>query len=595
MPRRDWAKNQFDAQAAAALLCCVSAAVASGVVMAYGSPSAALRGPGAGHRVIAAAEQIDLAPRHASTAEIRKLTAADFREARLAAPPDDGIALVAVGDIMLSRTVDARMDRWGRDYPFRKTAAFLDSADIAFGNLETPIIAGPPVKSGEMSFHADPGVEEDLAASGFDVLSLANNHTPNRGEAGLERTEELLKSAGIAFAGAGMGDDIAPAVIESKGVRFAFLAYTDPALVPVSYGASDGRRGTVFMDLGVMIKDVAAARRDADVVIVSMHAGIEYRAKPDSKQVEFAHAAIDAGADLVIGHHPHVVQPIERYKGGLIFYSLGNFIFDQDWSRETLDGLAVRLVFDGASLSRAELFPVSIDESQPRLAAGTDADRVFARLGPETEEFDTFVWDAASRSPRAYSAREVVPEASYAGRSVRLEPARAESGDVGDGFALKDGRLRLLTEGATAWQSPDDAWVDSWHLADIDGDGTGELAVSAWLPGRFGESKPFWLSDDPTEMTSRLLVYDMRGGLPEPRWFSSGLARPNCLVEFSDLDQDGSAELIAHEGDYADSPQCRERRISVWRWNGWGFTNIWTGPDAEPGSPDTSFEPFSLP
>ncbi|OGG59872.1 hypothetical protein A2765_04800 [Candidatus Kaiserbacteria bacterium RIFCSPHIGHO2_01_FULL_56_24] len=298
-------------------------------------------------------------------------------------PPAEA-SLIAVGDIMLSRTVAKKMHQYGPDYPFASTTAFIQSGDIAFGNLETPITPGDDVQPMEMTFRADPEAAQALKDAGFDVLSLANNHTPNFGEEGLRDTLSYLDEAGLSHAGAGMNSKQAhePAFLTVQGITFAFLAYNDHDVVPVSYEAGEGRAGTAFMRIEDMTAAVQAAKAAADIVIVSMHSGIEYEPIPDESQVAFAHAAIDAGAEMVIGHHPHAVQTMEVYKGKYIFYSLGNFVFDQMFSRETREGLVLKVNFAKEGLSGIEYHPVLIEDyAQPRFLEGEAAQAVIERLG----------------------------------------------------------------------------------------------------------------------------------------------------------------------------------------------------------------------
>lgn len=276
--------------------------------------------------------------------------------------------LVAVGDIMLSRTVAKRMREQGFDFPFASTTDLIQSADIAFGNLETAITPGEPVLPFEMSFRADIESARALKNAGFDVLSLANNHTPNFGERGLLDTMQYLDEVDIVHAGAGDATRAnQPVFVSIHGIQFAFLAYANPRIVPASYEASDDRIGTAFMDLPRMQGAVVDAKNVADIVIVSMHAGDEYESQPNASQIAFAHAAIDAGAEMVIGHHPHVVQTTEIYKGKHIFYSLGNFIFDQMWSEHTRKGLALKIYIGKTGVTHIEYHPVKIyDYAQPR-------------------------------------------------------------------------------------------------------------------------------------------------------------------------------------------------------------------------------------
>jgi len=295
---------------------------------------------------------------------------------------EDEIRMVAVGDVMLSRSVEKTMiGKKNFKYPFIKTAELTSGADITFGNLETPIISGKAVNPSEMVFRADPRSVIGLKYAGFDVLSLANNHIMNFGEKGLEATVKELDEAGIKHAGAGIGEDNIGqgAVVTAKGVRFLFLAFTyntdirkDPK--GVEYGVSN-------MDKEKMQSAVKKAKEEADVVIVSMHAGTEYKTKSGAFQQDFAHGAIDAGADLVIGHHPHVAQEVERYNGKYIIYSLGNFVFDQMWSNETRLGAIAEITFDGKETKSVRFEAVKIfDYSQASLIDGKEAEKIIERL-----------------------------------------------------------------------------------------------------------------------------------------------------------------------------------------------------------------------
>lgn len=294
------------------------------------------------------------------------------------------VTLMAVGDVMLSRNVGSKMvSKKDYNYPFLKTRDLLKKGDIVFGNLETAITPGRPIKTGEFSFRSDPEVASAMKRGGFSVVSLANNHTPNFGAKGLADTVKYLDQAGIAHAGAGanLAEALKPALVKVKGTTFAFLAFNDSDVVPASYGASAARAGTALMDVGRLNTAVKAAKKKADVVVVSVHSGTEYKATPNARQQKFARAAIDAGAAIVIGHHPHVVQTVEKYKGKYIIYSLGNFIFDQMWSRETRQGMVAKVTFTGPSVRSVSFTPVLIEDyAQPRVLTGTEAKTVMARL-----------------------------------------------------------------------------------------------------------------------------------------------------------------------------------------------------------------------
>ena len=294
------------------------------------------------------------------------------------------VSLIAVGDIMLSRSVGVRIAEHGPGYPFANIGTYLHSADFVFGNLETPVTVGLPVPNGSLSFWSDPSSVEGLKAAGVSMVSIANNHVPNAGRKGITDTVGYLDGAGIGHAGAGADEAAAeePYYFQKSGIRFALLAYNDSDVVPRSYSAGANHAGTNFMDVKKVASNVAAAKLNADIVIVSMHAGHEYHDLPDVAQVAFAHAAIDAGADVVIGTHPHVVQPVEIYKGKYIFYSLGNFVFDQGFSYEVTRGMTVKLSFSKTGVESVAYSPVVIKKySQPELGVDpADIQKIDARL-----------------------------------------------------------------------------------------------------------------------------------------------------------------------------------------------------------------------
>lgn len=298
---------------------------------------------------------------------------------------EDIVTLVATGDVLLARYVEQRMRATG-DYtlPFAKVADFLKSADVTFGNLETPILDGVTTPKDSTTFRADPKTVKGLQFAGYDVMSVANNHTMNYQIPGLTNTLKELKKAGILTSGGGKNQDFAraPAVVEVKGKTIAFLSYVDTKIPPRNYGiANYNTAGLAGMDIEAMKNDVKNASAAYDIVVVSMHSGTEYKKEPTQLQKDFAHAAIDSGASAVIGAHPHVVQPVEYYGNGVIFYSLGNFVFDQFFSADVKTGLAVRISFEEGEKPVVELFPVKIDTTQPRILEGAEREETLKKLG----------------------------------------------------------------------------------------------------------------------------------------------------------------------------------------------------------------------
>jgi len=295
---------------------------------------------------------------------------------------EEEIKMIAVGDIMLSRVVGQKMIEYkDYKYPFLETADITNKADIVFGNLEGPIVSGRIIKSGEMIFRADLESVGSLKFAGFNVLNLANNHIADFGKRGLESTMEALDGSGILHTGAGTSEEeICKAAIKDvKGTKFAFLGYTYNFSQRKSSG--DDIYGAAYMDTEKMKDEVRKAKSEADIVIVSMHAGTEYKTFPDKFQEDFARGAIDAGADLVIGHHPHVVQTVEKYEDGYILYSLGNFVFDQMWSNETRLGAIAEITFEDKEVKDIKFIPIKIyDYSQPRIIENEEAEMILGRL-----------------------------------------------------------------------------------------------------------------------------------------------------------------------------------------------------------------------
>lgn len=322
------------------------------------------------------------------------------------------VSIILTGDIMLSRNVADKIKKsQNPDLPFEKISKFLNSSDFNFGNLESPIAPPvcPPLSRGgcpeggrgsegivgghSLIFGAPSDYIKGLARANFKILSLANNHALDQGLSGISFTKKLLSESGLNTVGAGENQKAAwqSQIIEVRGVKIGFLA--------ASYASfNDGGKSrndyvARIEDLETLKSKILNLKSKTDIVIVSMHAGKEYTLEPNQAQKNFARAAVDYGANVVVGHHPHWVQPVERYcpksnqpppvKGGesssdnslpregevregatrcgLIFYSLGNFVFDQEWSQKTKQGLAVKITLKGGELVSAELDPVTIE------------------------------------------------------------------------------------------------------------------------------------------------------------------------------------------------------------------------------------------
>jgi poly-gamma-glutamate capsule biosynthesis protein CapA/YwtB (metallophosphatase superfamily) len=249
-----------------------------------------------------------------------------------AATPDTPITLAFTGDIMFGRTVNTHLLATTLDnpYPFTHTAAFLRSFDLTIGNLECVVsrLGAPVDKPRPFILRGDPRAYTRLVHAGFDIVSVANNHSGDYGkEAFLDELLTLPKH-GITPVGGGRNKAEAhtPVLKTVRGTTVAFLAYDE--IAPYSFVATDSTPGHAWLNEENVHQDVPVARKQADFVIVFMHWGTEYFTSFNAHQRQLARVAIDAGADMVVGAHPHVIEPYEYYQGKPIIYSLGNFVFD---------------------------------------------------------------------------------------------------------------------------------------------------------------------------------------------------------------------------------------------------------------------------
>ncbi|MFZ2025376.1 MAG: CapA family protein [Microgenomates group bacterium] len=273
--------------------------------------------------------------------------------------------LVATGDVIPARSVNTQTIKrndftWG----WKNIAPILQQGDITLINLESPLLSNCVPTDEGMKFCGDARHVEGIVFAGVDVVSLANNHAGNYGIEGILETIEILKMNGLPVT----GTDTQPYSTTVKNIRVGFLAYND-----IGYK----EQGIAWADEELMKKEIQETKEKSDVVVVSMSWGVEYEANPSMRQQELAHAAVDAGADLIIGNHPHWIQPTEKYKDGFITYAHGNTIFDQMWSEETKIGVIGKYTFVGKKLETVEFIPIYIQEyGQPILLQGAAKEKI---------------------------------------------------------------------------------------------------------------------------------------------------------------------------------------------------------------------------
>jgi poly-gamma-glutamate synthesis protein (capsule biosynthesis protein) len=297
--------------------------------------------------------------------------------------------MLVAGDIILGRGVNNKMVAY-HDYlyPFRKVRDEFMRADWRVANLECTItdLVSPPTDPLTFTFVTSKRAVEGLVYAGIQTVSVANNHADNAGVNAFVDMLNTLHESQITTCGGGknLAEARQPAIQTVEGTRIALLGYNEiPPGGPYAHANSPG---VTPVDLTTLPQEIAAARQQADLVIPFFHWGIEYTKDPTTTQQQAARLAIDSGADMVLGSHPHWVQAIESYKGRLIIYCLGNFVFDQDWSRETLQGCMLHLYWRGTTLAGMRFVPYLIkDRCQPNLVSQAEAVAIFERMWSGTD------------------------------------------------------------------------------------------------------------------------------------------------------------------------------------------------------------------
>jgi poly-gamma-glutamate synthesis protein (capsule biosynthesis protein) len=294
------------------------------------------------------------------------------------------LTVAAGGDVMGDRGPGNYMNAHGGASVFAKVEPYFEKAQLAFVNLEGPISnVGTRQAGKEYTFRARTALADGLVSAGIDVVSMANNHTLDYGQAALKDCLIRLNKAGVAHAGAGLNSTsaAAPAVLITPAGTVSVLAYT--SIIPGGFAATSSHGGVnpVAGDHARILKAIKTAATKTDFVVVSVHWGTEYKSQANSEQRSLAHQMIDAGADLIIGHHPHVIQGLEIYHDRLIAYSLGDFVFDH-WSRATGEAFILQVSLRDEGLPAVDIVPVYVGDSTgvPAVVTGDEADAILGRL-----------------------------------------------------------------------------------------------------------------------------------------------------------------------------------------------------------------------
>lgn len=533
-------------------------------------------------------------------------------------PGWDGQALAdlrIVGDVMLGRYVAAAVEQHGASYPFADVAGLL-GGDLTIGNLESPLSERrEQIRPGPYRLLAAPAMASALAEASFDALSLANNHGLDAGPDGLGDSLAALAAAGVRPLGAGSSSAAAGAatIIEAGGLRVALLAFNDvvdPADGPVALAPSDDRAwpnpdfaacaegaicppGRAWLDAAAL-DAVAAARAAADLVLVLPHWGQEYAGAPSARQRAWAAELVAAGADLVVGAHPHVLQPAEPLsaggRDGFVAYSLGNFIFDAPDDPAISSGAVLRALADEEGLALVAAAPLATAGGRPRpLDLESEAGRA-ALAVLRAQEAQPATPTPAPPAPRPTAPSPAAPaltgSAAWRWDGAQGQPAPPPQGPLpvhptslpadlrGDGVpvwaSLDEAGVVTLRDGPDPndpllWRNEEPDWRFTRIAAgDPNDDGRVELMLLLWQP------------DDEGRLRSQPYLLGWRGGRYRIIWGGSATQEPIQDFALADLDADGRGELVVLEGGAA--PGDPGQHVSVWRWHGWGFQLEWRSP-----------------
>ncbi len=306
------------------------------------------------------------------------------------------ISILLLGDLILGVGTERLIVEQGLSYPFKKVQTKLKENTITFANLEAPITnRGTRAKNKLWTFRSNPDYAKILSESGIDVVSLANNHIMDFGETGLKDTIETLKSLNIRYSGAGknLSEARKPTIVSRNGTQFVFLSYCQRG--PASYYAGEKNFGNAYYDKKLIAEDIKKWKTDRNVVLISLHWGIEITNYPQEFQISDAKHFINAGADGIIGHHPHIPQGIQIYKGKPIIYSLGNFIVGF-YNKRYQDNIAVRLNYKKNRLKKIDVFSVAGKNEeihyQPYFISGERMKKNLAHLEKISENWQTKIY-----------------------------------------------------------------------------------------------------------------------------------------------------------------------------------------------------------
>lgn len=502
------------------------------------------------------------------------------------------VKFCAVGDILLDRGVRRTIEKTDAIYPFRNVEEIINKYHLAFGNLECPIC---PKEQGfamnkRFSFRADSIFVDGLKFAGFNILSIANNHTVDYGNNGFLKTIEILKQNNIHSIGGGKNQQEAfnPVIIEENGQKFAFFANLQFLL-----------EGLIFMQdvpypafgqIDRLCDSIEKYNSLVDFVIVSFHWGIENCLIPTNLQINAAHNVVDAGADIVLGHHPHVLQPIEIYNNGLILYSLGNFVFDNS-NEIQKQSIIFSCNFKNGLISETQLIPIKIVDNCPQKANNQESKKIFEHISKKSQSNVLNFNEKDNKISILFNYQKVIKELKFCDIFFKVfEDSIVASAKNLVAFKLQDSTLKFCNDASFCnfndtilifsilknkfnnksqivivpfnkekeeFLTPSidvHDYFNPWKLdiCDIDNDKKPELIVGVHKATRYFK-----------RIENRIFVFNIENSYIYPKWLGSKIGNP--IIDFSVDHQNKSIKITEQTQDSS------IMLLRTYKWNGFGF------------------------
>ncbi len=516
------------------------------------------------------------------------------------------VKFCAVGDILLDRGIRRMINKKGVNRIFEGIKAIISSQDLAFCNLECPVHPETIGRAQEKKycFRGDPESLIAMKIAGLNIMCVANNHSLDWGTEGFSETLRLLNENDIFIVGGGKShsEAIKPVFIEKNGLTFAFLGVVD--FLMESVPRQSNKPAPAYAAMEQLTAEIIKVNNKVDFIIVSFHWGEENSHIPNSRQVAYAHQVIDAGADLVLGHHPHVLQSIECYKDRLILYSLGNFIFDNPRlpQRQTI---IFSCEFQKGKIVAPKIHPIMIEEKCPQPASAGDSKKIFELIERISKNFGAKLASTSNFFDLIFKNTETtlhipIKEWNLKGSLIQVYTNKLGltniKTDISSSYNTEDKKFSvhdacLIQDSVAARicaiiydslsergnqlavfpldlekQCFNPPLIDShdyfnpWKIrsGDIDGDGYDEILVGA---NRYLSHL--------SKQENQLFVYNCYGDMIYPKLFGSTLGYPFIDFESCNINEDKKYELIALVND-----QTEKSLVISLEWSKFGFNTI---------------------